>query len=94
MFRVYGLQGLQGFENPQPSTLQPGPRLRDNPLLKPGKYPITSLKGHLLGGLGFKSLGLGFAVIGRRCCEGEVSEQARKLREVRRAALARLWRAI
>ena len=28
-------------------------------------------------------------MIGRRCCEGEVSEQARKLREVRRAALAR-----
>ena len=25
-------------------------------------------------------------MIGRRCCEGQVSEQARKLREVRRAA--------
>ena len=33
-------------------------------------------------------------MIGRRCCEGKVSEQARKLREVRKAALARLWRAI
>ena len=46
------------------------------------------------GRVGFGVQGLGFAVIWRRCCEREDAAGAREPRQVLRAALVRLWKAI